>query len=91
MAKKLFRYEDEMLSAICESLCARRRSLQLTQAEVARLAGMQRSYISDVENGLRNLSVKNLCRIAFALNYSLPELASCAQGKVKSKAKRRNT
>jgi len=39
----------------------------LTQDALADLAGIDRTYISGVERGLRNLSIDNLERLATAL------------------------
>jgi transcriptional regulator with XRE-family HTH domain len=44
-----------------------RRQQQLSQEELAHRADMDRSYISDLERGLRNPSVKAIGRIAQAL------------------------
>lgn len=49
---------------------------------------MQRSYVSDVEQGARNLSVKNLCRLAAALDLQLSELVDRAEDKTVSRRKR---
>ena len=40
----------------------------LTQEEVAQRAGIHVTYLSGVERGLRNPSLKNIRRIAIALN-----------------------
>ena len=40
----------------------------MTQEELAAEAGMERSYVSDVERGPRNPSVMALDRLAHALN-----------------------
>jgi len=40
----------------------------LTQEDLAGLAEMDRSYLSEIENGHKNLSVASLIRIAAALN-----------------------
>jgi transcriptional regulator with XRE-family HTH domain len=44
-----------------------RRQQQLSQEELAHRADMDRSYISDLERGRRNPSVKAIGRIAEAL------------------------
>jgi transcriptional regulator with XRE-family HTH domain len=44
-----------------------RRQQQLSQEELAHRADMDRSYISDLERGRRNPSVKAIGRIAQAL------------------------
>lgn len=40
----------------------------MTQEELAHEAGMERSYVSDLERGTRNPSVRALGRLAAALN-----------------------
>lgn len=40
----------------------------MTQEELAHEAGMERSYVSDLERGQRNPSVRALGRLAEALN-----------------------
>jgi transcriptional regulator with XRE-family HTH domain len=42
----------------------------LSQEELAFNAGMKRSYVSDLERGTRNPSVKALARLAEALDVS---------------------
>lgn len=46
----------------------------LSQEELALEAGMKRSYVSDVERGTRNPSVKALERLARALQIDPVEL-----------------
>jgi len=45
-----------------------------SQEELAHVAGIDRSYMSGVERGIRNVSVLNLTRIAKALGTSLSDL-----------------
>src|ERR1035438_7846657 len=44
----------------------RREELDLTQEEFAERAGIHRTYLSDVERGLRNISLLNIERVATA-------------------------
>lgn len=46
----------------------------MSQESLAALAQLDRSYMSSVERGLRNISVLNLARIAAALEVSVWEL-----------------
>lgn len=46
----------------------------LSQEEVAFEAGMKRSYLSDLERGTRNPSIRALGRLAKALGVEPPEL-----------------
>ena len=45
-----------------------RKRLGMSQEQLALDAGMERSYVSDVERGVRNPSVRALGRLADALN-----------------------
>jgi CheY-like chemotaxis protein/DNA-binding XRE family transcriptional regulator len=49
-----------------------RKERQLSQEELAGLSGLHRTYITDIERGTRNVSLKNITRIAQAVNISLP-------------------
>lgn len=46
----------------------------LSQYTFARMIGLDRSYLIDVEHGKRNVSIDNLCKIASGLGVSLSEL-----------------
>jgi transcriptional regulator with XRE-family HTH domain len=59
---------ERLLSALSRTLQARREYLGMSQEEVATKAGLHRTYLSDIERGARNLSVKNLSRLAEASN-----------------------
>jgi transcriptional regulator with XRE-family HTH domain len=52
----------------------RRTKLGLSQEEVAFRAGMKRSYLSDLERGVRNPTVRALGRLAVALELDASEL-----------------
>jgi transcriptional regulator with XRE-family HTH domain len=63
------------LTQFSEVVRVRRVQLRLSQGELGLRAGVTRSYISDIETGLRNnLSMKSLHRIACALEWSPAEL-----------------
>lgn len=51
-----------------------RKSKGLSQEELSEKSTIDRTYISDVERGLRNISVVNLDKIARALEVELFEL-----------------
>jgi transcriptional regulator with XRE-family HTH domain len=46
----------------------------LSQQELARRANLQRTYISDVERGARNTSLRSIKKLADALKVSLQML-----------------
>lgn len=46
----------------------------LSQEQFAHLCGLDRTYMTSVENGKRNLSLQNIKKIADALGISISEL-----------------
>ena len=46
----------------------------LTQKDLAYSSNLDRSYIADVERGMRNISIVNIEKIAKALNISIQKL-----------------
>ena len=53
-----------------------RNRLGISQEELAYRAGLDRTYITSVECGKRNISIVNIEKIAKALNVTLAELFS---------------
>jgi len=51
-----------------------RQSRKMSQEDLAFESGLHRTYISDIERGARNVSIRNIEKIAKALNVSLKEL-----------------
>ena len=51
-----------------------RKQKKISQEELAFRAKLHRTYVSDVERGSRNISIKNVEKIAKALDVSLPDL-----------------
>jgi len=50
-----------------------------SQEEFAWEVGLDRTYVSSVENGKRNISLVNICRIAEALGIKPAELLDFAE------------
>lgn len=50
-----------------------RKQLKLSQEALAYKAEIDRTYMTDVENGRRNISIENLEKIIVALEVSLAE------------------
>jgi len=57
-----------------------RRRLGLSQEQLALDAGMERSYVSDLERGTRNPSVRALGRLAVALGVEAKILLDSPPG-----------
>ncbi|MCK9574101.1 MAG: helix-turn-helix domain-containing protein [Candidatus Omnitrophica bacterium] len=66
------------MASILEQFGARVRKYRLkkklSQEKLAELAGLHRTYIGQVECGKRNLALKNVAKLAKALNVSVKEL-----------------
>lgn len=62
-------------------LAVRRARLEkgLSQEALGDAAGLDRTYISGIERGLRNTSIATLWRISDALEISLADLATAAE------------
>jgi transcriptional regulator with XRE-family HTH domain len=52
---------------------ALRTQLGISQEALANKAGIDRTYVTDVENGRRNIAIENLEKLIFALNVSLAD------------------
>jgi transcriptional regulator with XRE-family HTH domain len=63
-------------SDLARNVAALRRGRQLTQAQLARLAGLPRSTLTWIESGEGNPSLRNLVRLAGALQVGIEELLS---------------
>jgi transcriptional regulator with XRE-family HTH domain len=51
-----------------------REARRLTQEAFAEKAELDRTYLSDIERGLRNPGIKNIAKIANALDMTVSEL-----------------
>jgi transcriptional regulator with XRE-family HTH domain len=71
---------EKALQALGEAIRARREEIGgLSQEGLADAAGMHRTYVSEIERGLRNPSYRNLVKLAAALELSLSELVARAE------------
>jgi len=48
----------------------------MSQEALAERADLHRTYVSDIENGLRNISLENIQRLSRALDFPLSHLFS---------------
>lgn len=71
--------KDPFLIAVCEAVHSRRSLLGISQEELAERSGLHRTYISDIERGARNPTLKTLSRLAVALEMSASQLVLLAE------------
>ncbi|MCX8495986.1 MAG: helix-turn-helix transcriptional regulator [Akkermansiaceae bacterium] len=65
---------DSVLTTLGQNVRKSRETKQLTQEKLAEFAGLDPTYISGIERGLRNPGIKNVAKIAKALGLSTAEL-----------------
>jgi len=70
------RYGEEslLLSRFGAAVRRRRQVLGISQEELALRAGLHRTYVGDVERGTRNVSLRNIRRLAAALGCTISDL-----------------
>lgn len=76
-------YEDELIKALSVIFKQRRMLLGLSQDDVADMAGINRSHISNLERRPQNISLLNLSRMAVALGSSPSKLLAHAERLIK--------
>jgi transcriptional regulator with XRE-family HTH domain len=65
---------DPILFAFGQSVAKHRQDKGLTQEALAAKADLDRTYLSDIERGVRNPGIKNVIRVAKALGIKAAEL-----------------
>ena len=65
---------DALSRAFGAAIRQRRTELDLSQERLAAGAGLHRTYIAEVERGTRNIALRNVARLAAALDLTLVEL-----------------
>ena len=65
---------NAILASLGLNVRRRREARELTQEKLAEKAGLDPTYISGIERGLRNPGIKNVARLAKALGLSTAEL-----------------
>ena len=68
--------QRQSLRSFGDHLRGLRKQRAWSQETLAEEAGMDRTYVSGVERGCRNISLLNLCKMADALAITLPELVT---------------
>ncbi|HXI69083.1 MAG TPA: helix-turn-helix transcriptional regulator [Verrucomicrobiae bacterium] len=65
---------DPILRSFGQSVAKNRRSKGLSQEALAEKADIDRTYLSDIERGVRNPGIKNVILIAKALDITAADL-----------------
>lgn len=65
---------DAVLAALGQNVRRRREARELTQERLAEKAGLDPTYISGIERGLRNPCIVNVARLAKALGLTTSAL-----------------
>ena len=69
----------DLVAVFGRNVQERRKELGLTQEDLEGLTGLRRSYISDMERGRRNPTIRALQRLAEALQVEPAELVRVPQ------------
>ena len=81
--------ESELQSAFGDAVRKSRIAMGLSQEKLAEHAHIHRTYIGDVERGLRNVALVNMYRISAALDTPLSALISSMEATIHEQGKRR--
>jgi len=73
---------NQLLSVLGKAIRQVREDRQISQDQLATKAELDRSYVSSIENGKRNVSIQNLAKIAHSLGVSLTELVQLAEDRL---------
>lgn len=69
--------KDELLFKIGQSVRYIRLKRSMSQEELAFGAGLNLNSVSTLERGLNNIKIKNLYKIAEALNVDINDILNC--------------
>lgn len=75
-------YSAMLLMELTRVIAERRRELGLSQEDFSDIAGFSRSYVSDIERGERSFGLRNLVRLATALDLTPSDLIKRAETKL---------
>ncbi|ORV08067.1 hypothetical protein AWC04_02570 [Mycolicibacterium fallax] len=68
--------ESAFLTEVGARICARRQQVGLTQADLARLSGLDRAYVNRLERGLNAPTILVLARLGKILEITVSELTA---------------
>ncbi len=72
--------EEDILSSFGRAVQTLRSSKGWSQEKLAELSGLDRTYISSVERGKRNVSILNICKLGKALGTPPASLLNELEG-----------
>ena len=75
--------KNPVLIALGKNVSDLRSKKELTQEQLAELSGLDPSYISGIERGVRNPSVLSLVRLATGFNSTVSEVCEGLGKKIK--------
>ncbi len=75
--------EDKLGAALAVVIAEARFKRGLSRNELAVKTGFHRSYVGDIETGVRAISIKTLSRLAQALEVSASKLMAAAERRVR--------
>ena len=67
-------HEEDEVAAFGQGVRARRKALGLSQEQLAEAADLHRNYIGGIERGERNVSLRNIYKLARGLQVTPAEL-----------------
>lgn len=76
---------NNMQAAFAEAVRTLRQTKKISQEEFAERSGLHRTYISDIERGVRNIAFSNMIRIAEALEIPISKLMTQVEKLAKDK------
>ncbi len=65
---------DEIQVAFGHAIRKFRTEKKISQETFANMCGLHRTYISDIERGLRNVSIENIDKMARALDMNISDI-----------------
>jgi transcriptional regulator with XRE-family HTH domain len=80
---------DALSASFGQRVRALRQRLGVSQEELASRAGMHHTYLGGIERGERNPSLRNIGRLAAALDVTLSELFSPVSARPSTNRRRR--
>lgn len=69
--------EKRLVVAVAKTIKRYRKEQNMSQEALAEQANLDRTYISGVERGVRNITLDSLEKIIFALNIDVPTFLNC--------------